>query len=194
MIKSQYKLIFIFIKNLKIMEKIEATKIKKKSKKSKGCISMKFAVIISYIVSIISNIILSIIFHLTEHSYKWIGYLIHFLLLFCIFYSLKLLLLPTSKIVKKYITITKFFTMVLMSSTIFYFSIFVYMFIQKIDKEISYFYGFCILICSLYHYILISIIFSYIQAISDRPEEVQGKKAPKVDKDLEEIMLNDLNK
>ena len=176
------------------MEKIETTKIKKKSKKSKGCISMKLAVVISYIVSVISNIILSIIFYLTNHLYKWIGYLIHFFLLFSVFYSLKLLFLPPNKIVKKYITITKFFTISLMSSTIFYFSIFIYMFVQKVDKEISYFYGFCVLIWSLYHYILISIIFSYIQAISDRPEEVQGKKAPKVDKDLEEIMLNDLNK
>ena len=174
------------------MEKIKE---KKKTKKTnKGCISMKFAVIISYIVSIISNIILSIIFHLTNHSFKWLGYMIHFLILFSIIYSLKLLLLPSSKIVKKYFNITKFFTVVLMTSTIFYFSIFVYMFLNKIDKEVSYFYGFCVLIWSLYHYILISIIFSYIQAISDRPEEVQGKKAPKVDKDLEEIMLNDLNK
>ena len=155
---------------------------------------MKVAVIISYLVSIISNIILSIIFHLTNHSYKWIGYMIHFCILFSVFYSLKLLMLPTSKIVKKYITITKFFTMALMASTVFYFSIFVFMFIKKVDKEVSYFYGFCVLIWSLYHYILISIVFSYIQAMSDRPEEVQGKKAPKVDKDLEEIMLNDLNK
>ena len=173
---------------------MENAKNKKKTKKSKGCLSMKVAVIISYLVSIISNIILSIIFHLTNHSYKWIGYMIHFCILFSVFYSLKLLMLPTSKIVKKYITITKFFTMALMASTVFYFSIFVFMFIKKIDKEVSYFYGFCVLIWSLYHYILISIVFSYIQAISDRPEEVQGKKAPKVDKDLEEIMLNDLNK
>ena len=139
---------------------MENAKSKKRTKKSKGCISMKFAVIISYIVSIISNIILSIIFHLTNHSYKWIGYMIHFCILFSIFYSLKLLMLPTSKIVKKYITITKFFTMALMASTIFYFSIFVYMFIKKVDKEVSYFYGFCVLIWSLYHYILISIVFS----------------------------------
>ena len=173
---------------------MENAKNKKKTKKSKGCLSMKVAVIISYLVSIISNIILSIIFHLTNHSYKWIGYMIHFCILFSVFYSLKLLMLPTSKIVKKYITITKFFTMALMASTVFYFSIFVFMFIKKIDKEVSYFYGFCVLIWSLYHYILISIVFSYIQAISDRPEEVQGKKAPKVDKDLEEIMLHDLNK
>ena len=173
---------------------MENTKVKKKAKKSKGCISMKLAVVMSYIVSIISNIILTIIFYLTNHTYKWFGYIIHFSILFSIFYSLKLLFLPSSKIVKKYISITKFFTAVLMCSTIFYFIIFVYMFIQKVDKEVSYFYGFCILIWSLYHYILISIIFSYIQAISDRPEEIQGKKAPKVDKDLEEIMLNDLNK
>ena len=173
---------------------MEATKAKKKTKKSRGCISMKFAVIISYMVSIISNIILSVIFHLTNHLYKWVGYIIHFFILFSIFYSLKLLILPSGKIVKKYINITKFLTMALMSSTIFYFSIFIYMFIKKVDKEISYFYGFCVLIWSVYHYILISIIYSYIQAISDRPEEVQGKSAPKVDKNLEEIMLNDLNK
>ena len=137
---------------------MEATKAKKKTKKSRGCISMKFAVIISYMVSIISNIILSVIFHLTNHLYKWIGYIIHFFILFSIFYSLKLLILPSGKIVKKYINITKFLTMALMSSTIFYFSIFIYMFIKKVDNEISYFYGFCVLIWSVYHYILISII------------------------------------
>ena len=173
---------------------MESIKTKKKSKKRSGCISMKFAVIISYMVSIISNIILSVIFHLTNHLYKWVGYIIHFFILFSILYSLKLLILPSSKIVKKYINITKFLTMALMSSTIFYFTMFIYMFIKKVDKEISYFYGFCVLIWSVYHYILISIIYSYIQAISDRPEEVQGKSAPKVDKALEEIMLNDLNK
>ena len=173
---------------------MEAIKAKKKTKKRSGCISMKFAVIISYMVSIISNIILSVIFHLTNHLYKWVGYIIHFFILFSIFYSLKLIILPSSKIVRKYINITKFLTMALMSSTIFYFAMFIYMFIKKVDKEISYFYGFCVLIWSVYHYILISIIYSYIQAISDRPEEVQGKSAPKVDKDLEEIMLNDLNK
>ena len=166
----------------------------KKNKKTKGCISMKFAVFVSYIVSIASNIILSIIFYLTNHSFKWIGYFIHCLILLSNMISLKHLLYPTGKIIKKYYSTTKFFTLSLMSSTVFYFSIFVYMFLKNVDKEISYFYGFCILIWSLYHYILISIIFSYIQAISDRPEQSQGKSAPKVDKDLQEIMLNDINK
>ena len=166
----------------------------KKNKKHKGCISMKFAVLISYIVSIASNIILSIIFYLTNHSFKWIGYLIHFFILFSNFISLKHLLYPSGKVIKKYYSITKFLTLSLMSSTIFYFSIFVYMFLNNVDKEIAYFYGFCVLIWSLYHYILISIIFSYIQAISDRPEQSLGKSAPKIDKNLEEIMLNDLNK
>ena len=175
------------------MEK-ESKKSIKNNKKHKGCISMKFAVLISYIVSIASNIILSIIFYLTNHSFKWIGYLIHFFILFSTFISLKHLLYPSGKVVKKYISITKFLTLSMMSSTIFYFSIFVYMFLKNVDKEISYFYGFCVLIWSLYHYILISIIFSYIQAINDRPDSSQGKSAPKVDKNLEEIMLNDLNK
>ena len=172
----------------------ENKKEQKKNKKHKGCISMKFAVLISYLVSIASNIILSIIFYLTNHSFKWIGYLIHFFILFSIFVSLKHLLLPSGKLIKKYISITKCLTVSLMSSTIFYFSIFVYMFLKKVDKEIAYFYGFCLLIWSLYHYILISIIFSYIQALSDRPDQAHGKSAPKVDKNLEEIMLNDLNK
>ena len=30
--------------------------------------------------------------------------------------------------------------------------------------------------------------------LSDRPDEIQGKSAPKVDKDLEEIMLHDIKK
>ena len=166
----------------------------KRSKKHKGYISMKFAVLISYIVSLTSNIILSIIFYLTNHSFKWIGYLIHFFLIFAILVSLKHLLYPSGKIIKKYYAITKFLTLSLMSSTVFYFSIFIYMFWNHVDNEIAYFYGFCVIIWSLYHYILISIIFSYIQAISDRPEQVKGKSSPKVDKKLEEMMLNDLNK
>ena len=165
---------------------------KKESKKHKGCISMKFAVLISYLVSIASNIILSIIFHLTNHSFKWVGYFIHVSILFSIFISLKHLLVPSGKVVQKYYSITKFLVISLMSSTVFYFSIFVYMYLYKIDREIRLFYGFCIIIWSLYHYILISIIFSYIQRISDRPDK--GKSAPKVDKDLKEMMLNDLNK
>ena len=172
----------------------EKKKQKKSNKKNKGCISMKFAVFISYLVSFSSNVILSIIFYLTNHSFKWIGYLIHFLILLSILISLKHLLVPKGKLIEKYISITKFLTLSLMASTIFYFSLFVYMFLKKVDKEIAYFYGFCILIWSLYHYILISIIFSYIQAISDRPDHGPGKSAPKVDKDLEEIMLNDINK
>jgi len=167
---------------------------KSKNKKHKGFISMKFIVLISYIISIASNVILSIIFYLTNHSFKWIGYTIHIAILFSNFVSLKHLLFPSGKIIKKYFSITKFLSISLVSSTFFYVSIFVYMFIKNVDKEISYFYGFCILIWSLYHYILISIIFSYIQAISDRPEQISRKDPPKVDKALEEIMLNELNK
>ena len=175
------------------MEK-ENKKEKKKTKKHKGCISMKFAVFVSYLVCIASNIILSIIIYLTNHGFKWIGYLIHFFIVFSIIVSLKHLLLPSGKVIKKYYSITKFLTISLMASTVFYFSIFVYMFLKRVDKEIAYFYGFCILIWSLYHYILLSIIFSYIQALSDRPDQANEKSAPKVDKNLEEIMLNDLNK
>ena len=58
----------------------EKKKQKKSNKKNKGYISMKFAVLISYLVSFSSNIILSIIFYLINHSFKWIGYLIHFLI------------------------------------------------------------------------------------------------------------------
>ena len=173
------------------MEK-ETKKEKKSKKKSKGCISMKFAVLISYLVSLTSNIILSIIFYLTNHAFQWVGYLIHFFILLSIIISLKHLLFPSGKVIKKYYSTSRFLTMSLMASTLFYFSIFVYMFLYRVDKEISYFYGFCVLIWSVYHYILLSIIFSYIQAISDRPEDIQGKSAPKVDKDLEEIMLNDI--
>ena len=116
--------------------KTEGQKDKKSKKRNKGCISMKFAVLISYIVSLTSNIIFSIIFYLTNHGFKWIGYLIHFFIVFSIIVSLKHLLLPSGKVIKKYYSISKFLTISLMSSTIFYFSIFIYMFIYKIDKEV----------------------------------------------------------
>ncbi len=68
------------------------------------------------------------------------------------------------------------------------------MYIYKIDKEILHFYAFCIIIWSSFHYILISIINSYIQALIDRPELISSKQAPEVDKNLEEMMLSDIKK
>ena len=74
---------------------IKGKKESKNNKKHKCCISMRIAVLISYLVSIASNIILSIIIYLTNHGFKWFGYLIHFCILFSNFVSLKHLLFPS---------------------------------------------------------------------------------------------------
>ena len=164
------------------------------NRKNRKCISMKFIVCLSYMISIISNIILTVILYLTNHMFKWGGYAIHAVLLFSNIASLKYVIYMTGKSIRFYCSSTKLFTYSVISSSFFYISITIYMYIYRIDKEIIHFYFFCIVIWSSFHYILISIINSYIQALIDRPDLSSGKSAPEVDKDLQEMMLNDIKK
>ena len=164
------------------------------TKKNRKCISMKFIVCLAYIISVISNIILAMILYLTNHMFKWGGYAIHGVLLFSCIASLKYVIYMSGKSIRFYCSSTKLFTYSVISSSFFYISITIYMYIYKIDREIIHFYCFCVIIWTSFHYILISIINSYIQALIDRPELSSGKSAPEVDKDLQEMMLNDIKK
>ena len=110
---------------------------KSKNQKSKKYFSIKVVIIISYLVSIISNILLCLIFHLTNHSFKWFGYFIHFFTIITIILSLKYVMFPDSvKSTKKYFSITRYFTLILTCAVIFYIIIFIYMAFTQTDKEI----------------------------------------------------------
>ena len=166
----------------------------KKNKRNRNCIPIKYVILISYLMSIISNSILVTIIYLMNLWPKYFGYLIHFLIFLSVLSSLKHLLFPSGKIIKRYIFTTKLFTGSIMCSTVYYIVLFGYMFLNKLDLEVSFFYAFCLLIWSVYHYLFISIIFSYILAISDRPEQDDENSGPKVDKELQDMMLKDIKK
>ncbi len=148
---------------------------------------MKLIVFIAYLISLITNFIFVIILNLLNHLFKWIGYCVHGILVLFILISMYYTIKSTRKNIKNYYSITTYLSYTLFGSTGFYLGIFIYMFIKRLDMEVIYFYAFCIAIWSVFQYIVVSIINSYIQALFDRPE--QNKEEPKVDQNLQEMML-----
>ena len=119
-------------------------------KKSQGCFTLKCSVIISYLVSITSNILLTVILYLSDHGYKWFGYILHFLVLLCSALSLRHLLNFSNKNLLRYKSMTKYYSLNLILTGFFYFVVIIYMFITKTDMDLIYYFTFCILICTYY--------------------------------------------
>ena len=131
----------------------QTTKLKKQ-----GCLSLKLSVIISYIISLISNLLLLIILFLTDHSYKWIGLIIHLLIIICSLSSLKNLITFNNRNLIKYKSYTSYFTLVTSIGGIFYNIIIIYSFVAKVDVELIYF----ILFVLLFLYFSLSFYYYYI--------------------------------
>ncbi len=159
-----------------------------KTKKS-GCLTLKFSVVISYIISLTSNLLLLIILFLTDHLYKWIGLIIHLLIILCSLSSLKNLISFNNRNLLKYKSYTSYFTLVTIVGGTFYIIIIIYSFVSKIDMELIYFYTFCIIIWCIFHYLFITIIYSFIRALEDRPGQT-GVTSNLIDKNLKELMVN----
>ena len=162
----------------------QTTKLKKQ-----GCLSLKLSVIISYIISLISNLLLLIILFLTDHSYKWIGLIIHLLIIICSLSSLKNLITFNNRNLIKYKSYTSYFTLVTIIGGTFYIIIIIYSFVTKVDMDLIYFYTFCIIIWCIFHYLFITIIYSFIRALEDRPGQT-GVTSNLIDKNLKELMVN----
>ena len=162
----------------------QTTKLKKQ-----GCLSLKLSVIISYIISLISNLLLLIILFLTGHLYKWIGLIIHLLIILCSLSSLKNLISFNNRNLLKYKSYTSYFTLVTIVGGTFYIIIIIYSFVTKVDMDLIYFYTFCIIIWCIFHYLFITIIYSFIRALEDRPGQT-GATANLIDKNLKELMVN----
>lgn len=164
---------------------------KNKKKKAQGCLNLKCSVIVSYLVSITSNILLGIILFLSEHAYKWIGFLLHVTILALAFLSLKNLITRSnsSKSLLKFKSLTKFFTINLIVTGVFYGIIIIYLFATKQDQDLIFYFAFCIIIWCIFHGLFISIIRAFIKSMEDRP----AKKSPDVkliDKNLRELILS----
>lgn len=160
-----------------------------KRKKSQSCLTLKCSVIVSYIVSITSNILLAVILYLSDHGYKWFGYVFHTLVLVCSFLSLKHLLTFSSKNLLRYKSMTKYYSLNLIVTAVFYFIVIIYMFIKQIDMDLIYYFTFCILIWCIFHGLFISIINSFIRTLEDRPAQ-KGSNVKMIDKNLRDLMLS----
>ena len=161
-------------------------------KKSQGCFTLKCSVIISYLVSITSNILLTVILYLSDHGYKWFGYILHFLVLLCSALSLRHLLNFSNKNLLRYKSMTKYYSLNLILTGFFYFVVIIYMFVKQIDMDLIYYFTFCILIWCIFHGLFISIINSFIRALEDRPAQ-KGTNVKMIDKNLRDLMLSSNN-
>ena len=145
-------------------------------RKSQSCLTLKCSVIVSYIVSITSNILLTVILYLSDHGYKWFGYVFHTLVLACSFLSLKHLLTFSSKNLLRYKSMTKYYSLNLIVTAVFL-------------KIKIYYFTFCILIWCIFHGLFISIINSFIRTLEDRPAQ-KGSNVKMIDKNLRDLMLS----
>lgn len=161
-------------------------------KKSQGCFTLKCSVIISYIVSITSNVLLTVILYLSDHGYKWPGYVFHILVLACSFLSLKNLLNFSKSNLLRYKSMTKYYSITLIITALFYFIVIIYMFISQTDMDLIYYFTFCIIIWCIFHGLFISIINSFIKALEDRPAQ-KGTNVKMIDKNLRDLMLSSSN-
>jgi hypothetical protein len=111
-------------------------------KQVRGCLNLKFSIIISYAISVISNVLLFIILFLSDKQYKWIGALLHIIVVSTSLISLKNLLYFSNKVLIRYKSITRYYTLSLLSTGLFYIIIIIYCFSSKTDIDLIYFYTF----------------------------------------------------
>lgn len=160
-----------------------------KKKKAQGWFTLKCSVILSYLVSITSNILLVIILYLSDHGYKWPGFFLHSLVLLCSILSLRNLINFSGKNTLRFKSMTKYYSINLTLTGIFYFGIIIYMIITKTDMELIYYFTFCIFIWCIFHGLFISVINSFIKGLEDRPAQ-QGGSDRMIDKNLRDLMLS----
>ena len=159
-----------------------------KHKKNQGCFTLKCSVVISYLISIISNILLTITLFLSEHHYRWFGFMFHSLIVFFSIISLKNLIIFSNKNLLRYRNSTRYYSLFLLITVLYYFSLITYNIYTDTDIDLIYFFSFCIIIWSIFHYLFVTIINSFIKALEDRPAQTGSINL--IDKNLRDLMIN----
>ena len=137
----------------------------KNLKDSDYFINIKTFLLICNVISVGTNLILFVIFFLAEHHYKYLGIIFHTLLTIFGIVSIYFLFKKEQKTIymKKYKSLTKYFSLLTYCSILFYFVLLTYMYIYKYDIDIYYFLSFCIFFWVIFHLCLIIIIKSYLK-------------------------------
>lgn len=164
---------------------------KNKKKNQGGCLNLKCSVMVSYVVSLTSNLLLAIILFLSEHGYKWIGLLLHIVIIILAFLSLRNLIFRSnhSKSLIKFKSLTKFFTTSLIVTGVFYGIVVIYLFATKQDQDLIFYFAFCIIIWCIFHGLFISIIRAFIKSLEDRPAK-KSNEVKLIDENLRNLIVN----
>ena len=134
-------------------------------KKGEGCLNLKLSIMVAYCVSLISNIFLLLILFYTNQGYKWFGIIFLLISIATGVISLKLIFSFTNKSIFRYKSMSRYYTLSLLLTGIFYIIITIYCFASNQEKDLIFFSTFCIIIWIVFHYFFVTIIYNFIGAI-----------------------------
>ena len=134
-------------------------------RKGEGCLNLKLSIMVSYCVSLISNLFLLLILFYTERGYKWIGIILLLITIATAIISLKLIFSFNNKAIIRYKSMSRYYTLSLLATGIFYIIITIYCFASNQEKDLIFFSTFCIIIWIVFHYFFVIIIYNFIGAI-----------------------------
>ena len=134
---------------------------------------IKSFILSCHLISIVTNIILFIIFFMSEYDFKYIGIIIHILIIIVNIISIFFLLKKEqrNKNLKKYKSLICYFTFFIYASFLFYSFLLIYMYINKYDIDIFYFYALCIIFWGLFHLFFILVIKSFTGKFINKKKE-----------------------
>jgi hypothetical protein len=159
----------------------------KQNKKKRYCLTFKQIVVICYLFSFISNSILFLILTISEHGFKWVGYICHLLFGLCLLVSIKNLVMFNNKNYFRYKAISKFLSHFIIMIFLFYLFIITYLAIDQNDNELLTFYIYTMIIWIIFHFLFVSIIKMFIRSLDDRPT------LKTFDNGLQDLMLGSFN-
>ena len=134
-------------------------------KKGEGCLNLKQSILVSYGISFISNIFLFLIQLYTEGIYKWFGILFHLIVISTCLISLKLIYSFNNKTIIRYKSMSRYYTLSLLATGIFYIIIIIYSFASNNNNDLIYFMTFSIIAWIVFHYFFVTIIYNFIGVV-----------------------------
>ena len=134
-------------------------------KKGEGCLNLKQSILVSYGVSFISNIFLFLNQFYTEGIYKWFGILFHLIVISTCLISLKLIYSFNNKTIIRYKSMSRYYTLSLLATGIFYIIIIIYSFASNNNNDLIYFMTFSIIAWIVFHYFFVTIIYNFIGVV-----------------------------
>ena len=152
-------------------------------RRNPGCLNLQVSILISYLISIISNFFLIIIIYGTTIKAKWIGVAFSIVLILLCLLSFKYYLTYTSNTVIRFRSSTRFYILCFVATGICYIVLFILLVTDQSSSfsDYSFFFGFAFIAWFVFHYLLFSLLNSFIKGL-------EGKSGVSlIDRDFKEL-------